>query len=294
MENEYLFSELDQYLFGHATHYDAHPTTIDGVDGTYFAVWAPNAQRVSVIGEFNDWDTEANIITNEDDIGVWQGFIPNAKAGQMYKYFIIGYQGEHLYKADPFGNQAELRPGTASVIADLRNLKWTDSAWMKKRQKFDIKSDPMVIYECHIGSWMKHPESAGRGKEGFYNYREFAEKAADYCKDMGYTHIELMGIAEHPFDGSWGYQVTGYYAPTISIRRESASSLTGYRLTSRKTPQVLHASTEQSSMSTRILVRASIRTGAPRFIITAVRKSRTSLWPMPFTGSNSSMSTVCA
>ena len=138
MENEYLFSELDQYLFGHATHYDlykklgAHPTTIDGVDGTYFAVWAPNAQRVSVIGEFNDWDTEANIITNEDDIGVWQGFIPNAKAGQMYKYFIIGYQGEHLYKADPFGNQAELRPGTASVIADLRNLKLTDSAWMKK------------------------------------------------------------------------------------------------------------------------------------------------------------------
>ena len=216
MENEYLFSELDQYLFGHATHYDlykklgAHPTTIDGVDGTYFAVWAPNAQRVSVIGEFNDWDTEANIITNEDDIGVWQGFIPNAKAGQMYKYFIIGYQGEHLYKADPFGNQAELRPGTASVIADLRNLKWTDSAWMKKRQKVDIKSDPMIIYECHIGSWMKHPESAGRGKEGFYNYREFAEKAADYCKDMGYTHIELMGIAEHPFDGSWGYQVTGY------------------------------------------------------------------------------------
>ena len=179
MENEYLFSELDQYLFGHATHYDlykklgAHPTTIDGVDGTYFAVWAPNAQRVSVIGEFNDWDTEANISTNEDDIGVWQGFIPNAKAGQMYKYFIIGYQGEHL-----------------------RNLKWTDSAWMKKRQKFDIKSDPMIIYECHIGSWMKHPESAGRGKEGFYNYREFAEKAADYCKDMGYTHIELMGIGQ--------------------------------------------------------------------------------------------------
>ena len=220
MENEYIFSDLDQYLFGHATHYDlykklgAHPTTINGVDGVYFAVWAPNAQRVSVIGEFNGWDTEANIISNEDDIGVWQGFIPGVKPGDMYKYFIIGYQGEHLYKADPFANAAELRPGTASVVADLRNLKWTDTAWMKKRQNFDIQKDPMVIYECHIGSWMKHPESAGRGKEGFYTYREFAEKAADYIKDMGYTHIELMGIAEHPFDGSWGYQVTGYYAPT--------------------------------------------------------------------------------
>ena len=220
MENEYIFSELDQYLFGHATHYDlykklgAHPTTVNGVDGVYFAVWAPNAQRVSVIGEFNGWDTEANIIENEDEIGVWQGFIPGVKPGDMYKYFIIGYQGEHLYKADPFASSAELRPGTASVVADLRNLKWTDTAWMKKRQNFDIKKDPMVIYECHIGSWMKHPESAGRGKEGFYNYREFAEKAADYIKDMGYTHIELMGIAEHPFDGSWGYQVTGYYAPT--------------------------------------------------------------------------------
>ena len=220
MENEYIFSELDQYLFGHATHYDlykklgAHPTTVNGVDGVYFAVWAPNAQRVSVIGEFNGWDTEANIIGNEDEIGVWQGFIPGVKPGDMYKYFIIGYQGEHLYKADPFASSAELRPGTASVVADLRDLKWTDTAWMKKRQNFDIKKDPMVIYECHIGSWMKHPESAGRGKEGFYNYREFAEKAADYIKDMGYTHIELMGIAEHPFDGSWGYQVTGYYAPT--------------------------------------------------------------------------------
>ena len=220
MENEYLFSELDQYLFGHATHYDlykklgAHPINIDGVEGTYFAVWAPNAQRVSVIGEFNDWDTEANIIENKDDIGVWQGFIPGAVAGQMYKYCIIGYQGEHLYKADPFASQAELRPGTASVIADMRDLKWSDSTWMKKRQDFDIQKDPMIIYEVHIGSWCKHPESAGRGVDGFYNYREFAEKAADYIKDMGYTHIELMGIAEHPFDGSWGYQVTGYYAPT--------------------------------------------------------------------------------
>ncbi len=219
MNNIYEFTEMDQYYFGHATHYDlynklgAHPVNIDGVEGTYFAVWAPNAQRVSVIGEFNGWDTEANIMADEDAIGVWQTFIPGARAGQMYKYFIIGYSGEHLYKADPFANQAEFRPGTASVIADLRNLKWTDDAWMKKRKDFDVNTSPMCIYECHIGSWMKHPEIDGV-PEGFYNYREFAERAADYLKEMGYTHIELMGIAEHPFDGSWGYQVTGYFAPT--------------------------------------------------------------------------------
>ena len=220
MKNEYVFSDLDQYLFGHATHYDlyrklgAHPTEVDGVAGTYFAVWAPNAQRVSVIGDFNNWDTEANILSSEDAIGVWQGFIPGVMPGAMYKYFLIGYSGEHLYKADPYGNRAELRPGTASIVADLRKVAWSDGRWMKKREKFDVNKDAMVIYECHIGSWMKHPLSAGRGEEGFYTYREFAEKAADYLLDMGYTHIELMGIAEHPFDGSWGYQVTGYYAPT--------------------------------------------------------------------------------
>ena len=172
-----------------------------------------NAQRVSVIGDFNGWDTEENVISEKDAIGVWQTFIPDVGAGSMYKYFITGADGQHIYKADPYGNQAELRPGTASIVADLTDLKWTDSSWMETRRKFKEDEQPMVIYECHIGSWMKHPECDG-AVEGFYNYREFAERAADYCKDMGYTHIELMGIAEHPFDGSWGYQVTGYYAPT--------------------------------------------------------------------------------
>ena len=219
MENKYVFTKMDQYYFGHATHYDlymklgAHLTEIDGQQGTYFAVWAPNAKSVSVIGNFNGWDVNANVITNRDEIGVWQTFIPGVGKGALYKYFIVGAQDQRLFKADPFGNQMEFRPGTASVVADLTSHKWSDGSWMKKRAAFDVDKEPMIIYECHIGSWMKHPECDGI-PQGFYNYREFAERAAAYIKDMGYTHIELMGIAEHPFDGSWGYQVTGYFAPT--------------------------------------------------------------------------------
>ena len=219
MKNKYQFTKDDQYYFGQSTHYDlykklgAHPTSIDGQEGTYFAVWAPNAKSVSVIGDFNGWNPDANRITDKDEIGVWQIFIPGVRPGALYKYYILGALDQHLYKADPFGNYVEFRPGTASIVTDISNLKWTDRAWLKKRESFDLNKDPMIIYECHIGSWMKHPECDGR-PEGFYTYREFAERAADYIKDMGYTHIELMGIAEHPFDGSWGYQVTGYYAPT--------------------------------------------------------------------------------
>ena len=219
MANKYEFTEMDQYYFGHATHYDlyrklgAHPAVVDGVSGTWFAVWAPNAKHVSVVGDFNGWDEWRNVISNKDAIGVWQTFIPGVGVGALYKYFIVGAKGQKLYKADPFGNQMELRPGTASVVADINSIRWSDSAWMKKRATFDINKDPMIIYEAHIGSWMKHPACDGR-VDGFYTYREFAERAADYIKDLGYTHIELMGIAEHPFDGSWGYQVTGYYAPT--------------------------------------------------------------------------------
>ncbi len=219
MENKYRFTEMDQYYFGHATHYDlyrklgAHPTVIDGTRGTWFAVWAPNAKSVSVVGDFNGWNTEANVIGEKDEIGVWQTFIPGVEVGALYKYYIVGAKDQRLFKADPFGNQMELRPGTASIVADIDSIRWSDSTWMKKRESFSIDKDPMIIYECHIGSWMKHPECDGR-VEGFYTYREFAERAADYVMDMGYTHIELIGIAEHPFDGSWGYQVTGYFAPT--------------------------------------------------------------------------------
>ena len=213
------FTELDQYLFGQGTHYDiykklgAHPTTQNRKKGTYFAVWAPNAQSVSVIGEFNDWDIEANPMTKTGPGGVFETFVPKASVGQQYKFYIVGMHGEQLYKSDPYANAAEKRPGTASIIADISDYTWKDEAWIKNREKFDEKTCPMSIYEVHLGSWMKH-EPTEENKEGFYNYREIAPKLAEYVKGMGYTHVELMGIAEHPFDGSWGYQVTGYYAPT--------------------------------------------------------------------------------
>ena len=219
MEEKMEFTELDQYLFGQGTHYDiykkmgAHPTTQDGKAGVYFAVWAPNARSVSVIGDFNGWEKEANVMEKAGPIGVFQTFVPGARVGQLYKFYIVGMHGEELYKADPFGNWAELRPGTASRIADISDYVWHDAAWMKAREKFDEKKDAMSIYEVHIGSWMKHPWSE-ENEDGFYTYRQAAERLAEYVKEMGYTHVELMGIAEHPFDGSWGYQVIGYYAPT--------------------------------------------------------------------------------
>ena len=219
MGEKLQFTELDQYLFGQGTHYDiyrklgAHPVKDGDEEGVYFAVWAPNAQGVSVIGEFNEWDEQANPMTKAGPIGVFETFVPGAKIGQLHKFFIIGMNGEHIYKADPYANEAELRPGTASRITDIRDFKWKDGTWMKNRQKFDETKNAMSIYEVHPGSWMKHPATE-EDEKGFYNYRELAVKLAQYVKDMGYTHVELMGIAEHPFDGSWGYQVTGYYAPT--------------------------------------------------------------------------------
>ena len=147
----------------------------------------------------------------QEPLGIYTVFVPEAKDGQMYKYCIETQSGELIYKADPFANYAELRPGTASRITDVSHLKWTDDRWMESRKKWNNKENPLSIYEVHMGSWMRHP---GREDEGFYTYREFAEAITKYVKKMGYTHVELMGIAEHPYDGSWGYQVTGYYAPT--------------------------------------------------------------------------------
>ena len=182
-----------------------------GKKGVYFAVWAPHAKSVSVIGQFNGWDAAADRMERQEPLGIYTVFVPEAKDGQMYKYCIETQSGELIYKADPFANYAELRPGTASRITDISHLKWTDDRWMESRKKWDNKENPLSIYEVHMGSWMRHP---GREDEGFYTYREFAEAITKYVKKMGYTHVELMGIAEHPFDGSWGYQVTGYFAPT--------------------------------------------------------------------------------
>ena len=222
LESEIRFGELDQYLFGQGNHNEiykklgAHPAeTEKGEKGFHFAVWAPNALSVSVIGEFNDWGEKdgGNFMKKVGEIGVWETFIPGVKIGDMYKYRIAAMDGRILDKADPYGNWVELRPGTASRTADIENFKWSDTTWMKKRAEFDVHTSPMAIYEVHPGSWRKHPATE-EDPEGYYNYRELAVELADYVKDMGYTHVELMGIAEHPFDGSWGYQVTGYYAPT--------------------------------------------------------------------------------
>lgn len=214
---DYRIGELDQYLFGQGTHYEiykkmgAHFVKDGKKTGVYFAVWAPHARSVAVVGEFNGWSEDANVMTRQEPLGIYTAFVPEAQLGQLYKYCIETQTGDKLYKADPFANSAELRPGTASRIADISHLKWSDSVWMKHRAEWDFHSSPISIYEAHIGSWMRHP---GREDEGFYSYREFAHAATDYIKKMGYTHIELMGISEYPFDGSWGYQVTGYFAPT--------------------------------------------------------------------------------
>ena len=218
MPDTRFITEFDQYLFGQGTHYDlynklgAHPMTVDGEEGVYFAVWAPNAAAVSIVGDFNEWDENATPMERLETLGIYQIFLTGIKVGDIYKYCVTAQDGKKTLKADPYGFQAELRPNNASVIADISDFKWQDSRWMKKREKFDDKKDPMFVYEVHPGSWKKHPASDG-DPDGFYSYRELAHELADYVKRMGYTHVEQMGIAEHPYDGSWGYQVTGYYAP---------------------------------------------------------------------------------
>ena len=216
------FTEMDCYLFGQATHYDiyrkmgAHVMTMNGVKGVCFDVWAPHAKQVYVFGEFNNWDETSHEMkrVDPDTMGVYELFVPGVKVGCMYKFIIVTQSGDRLYKADPYANYAQLRPETASIVTDISKFKWTDDAWMKARAaltKETVYEQPMAIYEVHPGSWMRHP---GRDDDGFYTYRELAKSLVSYVKEMGYTHIELMGISEYPFDGSWGYQVTGYYAPT--------------------------------------------------------------------------------
>lgn len=212
-----IISEMDRYLFGQGTHYEiyeklgAHPMTLDGKRGVYFAVWAPHAASVSLVGDFNNWDPESHPMTLLETSGIYEIFVPGLKEGNLYKFAIVTQTGKLLFKADPYARSAEFRPGTASAVASDTPYKWSDSAWLQKRRTTNPREAAMSIYEVHLGSWRKKDREE---KNGFYTYREAAVELAEYVKDMGYTHVELMGIAEHPFDGSWGYQVTGYYAPT--------------------------------------------------------------------------------
>ena len=212
-----VIGELDRYLFGEGRHYQlyhklgAHPYTYRGQDGYYFAVWAPHAAAVSLVGDFNAWNPDATPMKPVADSDIYELFVPGLGVGQLYKFAITTHTGTILFKADPYAFSAEYRPGTASVTADIRGFKWNDSKWMESRAGTDPVKAPISIYEVHLGSWKKknRPE-----KDGYYTYMEAAHELADYVLEMGYTHVELMGIAEHPYDGSWGYQVTGYFAPT--------------------------------------------------------------------------------
>ena len=188
----------------------AHPMTIEGVDGIYFAVWAPYAIRVSVVGDFNLWDGRRHPMRRLGYSGVHELFIPEARVGDLYKFEIKAKGGLTYLKADPYANASELRPGTASIVADLNHFNWTDGEYLRNRSEIDFKNSPMSIYEVHLGSWKKPSEENG----SFYNYRELAVMLAKYVKKMGYTHVELMPVMEHPLDASWGYQVTGYYSAT--------------------------------------------------------------------------------
>lgn len=212
-----FITQMDRYLFGEGTHYQiydklgAHPKNYKGKDGFYFAVWAPHAAAVSVVGDFNNWDPDADPMEVLETSGIYEAFIPGLKEGELYKFAITTQSGKVLFKSDPYAFGGEYRPGTASITRDISGFKWKDNTWMAKRETEDLTTSPLSIYEVHLGSWRK---ANRKEKDGYYTYIEAAHELAAYVKDMGYTHVELMGIAEHPYDGSWGYQVTGYYAPT--------------------------------------------------------------------------------
>jgi 1,4-alpha-glucan branching enzyme len=212
-----LLSDYDLHLIGEGTHYEkyeklgAHVREIDGVLGVSFGVWAPNAQRVSVVGDFNGWDGRTHPMRVRGNSGVWELFIPCLREGDLYKFEIKGRWNDYLaVKADPYGFYFEMRPQTAAIVYDINRYAWEDDAWMRARPDWDWLHAPISIYEVHLGSWMRVPEEGQR----WLSYRELAPKLAAYVKDLGYTHIELLPVTEHPFDASWGYQTLGYFAPT--------------------------------------------------------------------------------
>ncbi|MBE6427734.1 MAG: 1,4-alpha-glucan branching protein GlgB [Planctomycetaceae bacterium] len=211
-----LISDYDLYLLGQGKHegaYEklgAHPCSMDGVEGVNFAVWAPNAREVSVIGDFNDWNPKANYLWKFQENGIWETFVPGAKVGMLYKYLISTDGQEAFEKCDPYAFACECPPKTACRIVDQESYEWNDDEWVNERRGFDWQHRPISVYEVHLGSWQK--EFAGT--EEWLNYREIAQRLVPYVKKMNFTHIELLPVCEHPFTGSWGYQVTGYYAPT--------------------------------------------------------------------------------
>lgn len=212
-----LFTDFDIYLFKAGRHYrlyeklGAHQATHQGKTGTYFAVWAPNAKSVSVIGNFNGWQKQQHILYPRwDESGIWEGFHENIITGELYKYAILTQDGQWLEKADPFAFYCETPPRTASIIWSIDNFKWNDEDWMRQRKEKNWHKQPVSVYEVHLGSWRRVPSEGNRP----LTYRELASELVNYVKEMGFTHVEFMPVMEHPFYGSWGYQTTGYYAPT--------------------------------------------------------------------------------
>ncbi|MDF2717936.1 MAG: glgB, partial [Paenibacillus sp.] len=209
----YITSD-DLYLYNHGQlfrayrTFGAHLCRIGGAKGVRFTVWAPNANEVSVVGDFNEWKGAGHRLQRNGTTGVWSGFVPDIQEGTIYKYELVDRQGGKRLKADPFAFQAELRPGTASVVARLDAFRWNDASWMRRKRKYPPYERPMLIYEVHLGSWrLDAPEQ-------FRTYRQLAEELVDYVESRGYTHIEVLPLTEHPLDLSWGYQTTGYYAAT--------------------------------------------------------------------------------
>ncbi|MHB8881768.1 MAG: 1,4-alpha-glucan branching protein GlgB [Thermodesulfovibrionales bacterium] len=217
LSEKQILTDYDLHLIGEGTHFrsyeklGAHVLEVDGRTGVHFAVWAPNAKTVSVIGDFNSWDAARNPMRLIGSSGVWETFVPDIGEGEVYKFDIRSrYHRHHAVKADPYGLYFEHRPKSASIVYNIDNYRWHDSEWMKKRKRTNWFESPVSVYEVHLGSWMRVPDEEDR----FLTYREFAGTLIEYVKEMGYTHIELLPVCEHPLDASWGYQTIGYFAPT--------------------------------------------------------------------------------
>jgi 1,4-alpha-glucan branching enzyme len=216
-EQRYFLTDYDLHLLIEGSHYraweklGAHPAEVGGERGTWFAVWAPNARDVSVVGDFNGWEAGAHPLGNRGDSGIWEGFISGVDKGALYKYAITSnVNGHREDKADPYAFACEIRPQSSSMVWDLSGYEWVDQDWLAQRGRHHAVDAPVAIYEVHLGSWMRNPEEGNR----WLTYRELAQKLSEYVREMGFTHVELLPVCEHPLDASWGYQTIGYFAPT--------------------------------------------------------------------------------